>query len=222
MSAPLAWLFADTDAVEEVRTLAADSGVRIETFDIVATAARRYAGAPPALLLFAHRNLTLAERAFLELYRTAPGFAGGDHPPSLLCKGQDANTAYDLVKRGVSDDYAVFRPLYDPHRLAMSIRHLTAARRHEDQAAAACSLLAGTQRSASALHGAPQQRLDTSEAVAADLTAARQRLAAESPALQPLLEAACAPAGRRRWRGQQRRSACHGGYGHAKARRSPR
>lgn len=100
MSAPLAWLFADTDAVEEVRTLAADSGVRVETFDIVATAARRYAGAPPALLLFAHRNLTLAERAFLELYRTAPGFAGGDHPPSLLCKGQDANTAYDLVKAG--------------------------------------------------------------------------------------------------------------------------
>lgn len=197
MSAPQAWLFADADAVQEVRSLAADSGLRIEAFDTVTAAARRYADAPPALLLFAHLDLALAERAFLELYRTAPGFAGGDHPSILLCKGQDADTAYDLVKRGVFDDYVVFRPLYDPHRLAMSIRHLTGARRHEDQAAAARRLLAGTQASANELHGALARHMEASEAVAADLAAARRRLGAETPALQPLLDAACAPAERR-------------------------
>lgn len=197
MSAPLAWLFADADAVQEVLALAADSGLRIEAFDAVAAAARRYADATPALLLFAHLDLALAERAFLELYRTAPGFAGGDHPSILLCKGQNAGTAYDLVKRGVFDDYVVFRPLYDPHRLAMSIRHLTGARRREDLAAAARSLLAGTQRSASALQGALARHMEASEAVAADLAAARHRLAAETPALHPLLEAACTPAERR-------------------------
>lgn len=197
MSAPLAWLFADADAVQEVRALAAGSGLRIETFDTVAAAARRYADAPPALLLFAHLDLALAERDFLEFYRTAPGFAGGDHPSILLCKGQDADTAYDLVKRGVFDDYVVFRPLYDPHRLAMSIRHLIGAQRREDQAAAARTLLGGTQRSASELQSALARHVAASEAVAAELAAARRRFVTETPALHPLFEAACAPAERR-------------------------
>lgn len=197
MSTPQAWLFADTDTVQEVRTLAAGSGLRIETMDTVAAAARRFAAAPPALLLFAHLDLMLAERAFLELYRTVPGFAGGDHPSILLCKGQDADMAYDLVKRGVFDDYMVFRPLYDSHRLAMSIRHLTGARRQENQAAAARRLLAGTQRSASELQGALARHGETSEAVATDLVATRQRLATEMPTLHPLLEAAYAPAEQR-------------------------
>ena len=133
MSQPLAWLFADADAIEEVRALAQDSGFRIEAFADVAAAAKRYQEAPPALLLFAHVDLTLAERAFLELFRTAPGFAGGNHPSILLCKGQDADLAFDLVKRGVFDEYVVFRPLYDRHRLSISIRHLTGARRGEDR-----------------------------------------------------------------------------------------
>lgn len=197
MSQPLAWLFADADAIEEVRALAQDSGFRIEAFADVAAAAKRYQEAPPALLLFAHVDLTLAERAFLELFRTAPGFAGGDHPSILLCKGQDADLAFDLVKRGVFDDYVVFRPLYDRHRLSISIRHLTGARRGEDQAAAARRQLAATQHGAHVLHGALTRQMQASEAVAADLAAARQRLAAAAPELHPVIEAACAPAERR-------------------------
>ncbi|WP_126445152.1 response regulator [Sulfuricystis multivorans] len=197
MTASLAWLFADADAIEEVRALAEGSGFRIEAFTDGARAAKRYAQAPPALLLFAHVDLALAERAFLELFRTAPGFAGGDHPSILLCRGQDADLAYDLVRRGVFDDYVVFRPLYDPHRLAISIRHLTGARRGEDQAAAARRQLAAAQTGASALHGALTRQAQASEAVAADLAAARQRLVAAAPELHPVIEAACSPAERR-------------------------
>ncbi len=196
MSAPLAWLFADADAKDEVLAMTRDSGFRVETFADVAVAAKRYAQAPPALLLFAYHDLALAERAFLELYRTAPGFAGGDHPSILLCKGQDADFAYDLVKRGVFDDYVVFRPLYDPHRLAISIRHLTGVRRGEERAAASRALLAAAQQGAYSLHGALLRQAQVGAAVAADLAATRQRLAAAAPELHPLIEAACTPAER--------------------------
>jgi len=194
---PLAWLFADPDAVEEVRTLAADAGLRIEHFKEVAEAVRRYAHAQPALLLFAYLDLGQAERAFLELYRTAPGFAGGDHPSILLCKGQDADTAYALVKRRVFDDYVVFRPLYDPHRLAISIRHQLGERQREERVAVGHKLLDGTQRSAAMLHDALMRHAEVAATTAAELAAARRRLAAEAPELHPQLEAACAPVERR-------------------------
>lgn len=77
----------------------------------------------PAALVLAFSSLIEAERSYLALFRNCNAIHAIRHVALLACAGSERETAFDLVSRGVFDDYIIVRPLYDRHRLTLSLLH---------------------------------------------------------------------------------------------------
>ncbi|ROR35205.1 response regulator [Inmirania thermothiophila] len=80
----------------------------------------------PGVLLYAFSRLELAERTHLDLYRNSERVFDVLHETVVLCEGGEVHDAWALCRRGIFDDYVVVRPLHDPHRLDMALRHALA------------------------------------------------------------------------------------------------
>jgi DNA-binding NtrC family response regulator len=76
----------------------------------------------PNILVFACPSIVDAERIYLEILRKAAEFQATPHYTIITCKGTEVETAYDLCRRNVFDDYVVVRPLYDRYRLAVGVQ----------------------------------------------------------------------------------------------------
>ena len=73
------------------------------------------------VLVFGHRKLEDAERAYLQLYRSSSLLGAMRHRTILLCAREDVRHAYDLCRKDTFDDYVMFWPLSPDARLPMSM-----------------------------------------------------------------------------------------------------
>ncbi|OOZ39243.1 hypothetical protein BOW53_12340 [Solemya pervernicosa gill symbiont] len=76
----------------------------------------------PSILMLAFEEVEKAEHFYLSLFRHDSHIQQHPHQTLLLCKASDSEKAYQLFKSGSIDDYVADRPLYDPHRLHMSVK----------------------------------------------------------------------------------------------------
>lgn len=77
----------------------------------------------PPVLVLAFEAIENAERFYLSLYRHCPDMNAIPHQTVLLCKNTEAEAAYRDCTDGTFSDYVVDRPLHDPFRLRLSLRH---------------------------------------------------------------------------------------------------
>lgn len=77
----------------------------------------------PPVLVLAFETIEHAERFYLTLYRQCPNMQDIPHQTVLLCKITEAEAAYKACVDGTFSDYVVNRPLHDPFRLRLSLRH---------------------------------------------------------------------------------------------------
>jgi DNA-binding NtrC family response regulator len=90
----------------------------------------------PRILVFASASIVDAERVYLEILRKVVEFQATPHYTIITCKGTEVETAYDLCRRNVFDDYVVVRPLYDRYRLATAVQSVIRLKDGMDQLAA--------------------------------------------------------------------------------------
>lgn len=75
----------------------------------------------PVVLILSYWEIEHAERFLEKLRERCEDFLTIPHRTLLLCRGKEAQQAFQLCLDGVVDDYNVSRPLADPHRLRLSI-----------------------------------------------------------------------------------------------------
>ncbi|WP_432472753.1 response regulator [Amphritea sp. HPY] len=76
-------------------------------------------------LIFNHDSLKESFNVHQTLFHLKKKSQASLYTTILLCKAVDADTAYKLVQKKVFDDYIIFKPLYDPHRLRLMIQSLS-------------------------------------------------------------------------------------------------
>lgn len=75
----------------------------------------------PTLLIMGFEEVSRAEKFYMSLYNLDAQIYQAPHKTLLLCKGSESSKAYDLCKAGIMNDYVSDRPLFDPHRLNLSV-----------------------------------------------------------------------------------------------------
>jgi CheY-like chemotaxis protein len=91
------------------------------------------------VLVLAFKQVAVAEEFYLGCYRRTDAALLGPHRTVLLCTKDEVTQAYDLCRRGLFDDYALFWPIgLDVKRLLMAVHgalrnlaHLPASPEHE-------------------------------------------------------------------------------------------
>lgn len=75
------------------------------------------------VVLTAFDDVRAAEEAYLAMFSASNRAHTLPHHTILLCEGSDAKNAFEACTRGVFNDYMIYRPLYDPWRLRLSIHN---------------------------------------------------------------------------------------------------
>jgi CheY-like chemotaxis protein len=76
----------------------------------------------PKVLILAFKQVAIAEEFYLGCYRQTDAALLGPHRTVLLCTKEEVTQAYDLCRRGLFDDYALFWPIgLDVKRLLMAV-----------------------------------------------------------------------------------------------------
>lgn len=113
-----------TDSREELEKLlhllAPDQGSILNS-DKEASAVILFKKYHPTLLILAFEEVAKAEKFYLSLYTLDQQIYRAPHKTLLLCKGTESQKAYDLCSAGILNDYVADRPLFDPHRLRLSV-----------------------------------------------------------------------------------------------------
>jgi len=77
-----------------------------------------------SILLFNHGTLQQSFTFYQNLFHKRKKPQNSLISTVLLCKALDADSAYKLVNKKVFDDYVIFKPVYDPHRLCLTLHSL--------------------------------------------------------------------------------------------------
>jgi len=75
----------------------------------------------PAVLILAFQRVDFARKAERILQSALDGLKLYRPQRVLMCKASESEQAYDLYAEGLIDDFIADRPLYDPHRLRLSV-----------------------------------------------------------------------------------------------------
>jgi len=75
----------------------------------------------PHLLVIAFQDILSSEEFYLSIYHQDSEQYVFPHHSLLLCRNKESQTAYELCKKGMFDDYVADRPLHDPFRLRLSV-----------------------------------------------------------------------------------------------------
>ncbi len=76
----------------------------------------------PKVLVLAFKQVAAAEQFYLGVYRQTSAAHPGPHRTILLCTKDEVTHAYNLCRRGLFDDYALFWPMaLDGKRLFMAV-----------------------------------------------------------------------------------------------------
>ncbi|MGO9444689.1 MAG: response regulator [Thiobacillaceae bacterium] len=113
----------------------------------------------PNILVFASPSIVDAERVYLEILRKVAEFQATPHYTIITCKGTEVETAYDLCRRNVFDDYVVVRPLYDRYRLAIAVQQAIRVHLGMEQLAAVSNSIGTTGLKLEEFSGAMEQQL---------------------------------------------------------------
>ncbi|MGO9446779.1 MAG: response regulator [Thiobacillaceae bacterium] len=134
----------------------------------------------PSVLIFACPSIVDAERIYLEVLRKAVDFQAVPHYTIITCKGTEVETAYDLCRRTVFDDYVVVRPLYDRYRLAIAVQQAIRLKQGMEKLASVSQSVGTTGLRIDEFSGAMQQQLAQAQrlnaTVKADVSRAHDRI----------------------------------------------
>lgn len=76
----------------------------------------------PNVLILAFKQLDMAERYYLGLYRLGESIHAIEHRTVILCDKEQLRRVYELCRKEYFDDYVLFWPMaQDAHRLPMSV-----------------------------------------------------------------------------------------------------
>ncbi|MFT7008246.1 MAG: response regulator RpfG family c-di-GMP phosphodiesterase [Colwellia sp.] len=76
----------------------------------------------PALLILSYEHVGEALEFYLSLHDSVLKTTAIPHKVLLFCNNKGSETAYNLCKHDVIDDYIACRPLFDPFRLRLSVQ----------------------------------------------------------------------------------------------------
>ena len=111
----------DGELEEDVTKLLGDEFKGYELSEDNIKAIELFVEFKPHLLLLINSKLEKSEEFYLEMFRNLDQSKIPMHKSIVTCKQADSSVAYDLCRRHIFDDYVIVKPLFDPHRLRMSL-----------------------------------------------------------------------------------------------------
>lgn len=111
----------DDELEEGVTKLLGDEFKGYKLTDNNSKALELFVDFKPHLLLLINSKLGKSEEFYLEMFRNLDQSKIPMHQSIVLCKQADSAIAYNLCKRRIFDDYVIVKPLFDHHRLRMSL-----------------------------------------------------------------------------------------------------
>lgn len=112
------------DSMEEntaIQTLLNGEGFNVLATDNEEEAISLFERKRPVLIIMTLFDVVEAEKFYRTLQRCCHDFDKFPHRSLLLCRGNQAQSAFDLCLDGTMNDYVVSRPMIDPFRLRLSV-----------------------------------------------------------------------------------------------------
>jgi|CXWL01.1.fsa_nt_gi CheY-like chemotaxis protein len=166
----------EPDDISEVRALIKDIKSEIIAISDPTQIVGTFDEMEPQILVLVSMEIIRVEGYYLDLYRNSQKIQTIMHNSLLVCKAKDAEIAYQMCLRKLFDDYVIIRPLFDPHRLTISIRNLLGGQKTLDQSNELHQRIASIRSSASAMDKVIQKSLTEGASVSAQLGQSEEEL----------------------------------------------
>ncbi|MDB4806756.1 response regulator [Pseudomonadales bacterium] len=75
----------------------------------------------PHIIIFFCHKVSAAEAFYLTLHRTCNGFSSWMHESIILCAREEAKKCYQLCIDNVFNDFCLFKPVYEPFSLRLTV-----------------------------------------------------------------------------------------------------
>jgi len=75
----------------------------------------------PHIIIFFCHKVSSAEAFYLTLHRTCNGFSSWMHESIILCAREEAKKCYQLCIDNVFNDFCLFKPVYEPFSLRLTV-----------------------------------------------------------------------------------------------------
>lgn len=107
--------------IEETIRLSSSLDVQIEQALDSEWAVEQFDRDPAHILILCHSKVEHAHKFYLSFLMFSKVAMDTPHQTILMCDGKEAQLAYELSSGKTLDDYVVYKPLFDIHRLKFSI-----------------------------------------------------------------------------------------------------
>jgi len=107
--------------IEEVIRLSSSSSVIIEQAQDTEWAVEQFDKGKTEVLVLCHSRVEQAHRFYMTFLMFSEKAMDTPHQTILMCDGKEADKAYPLCAAQTLDDYVVYKPLFDIHRLKFAI-----------------------------------------------------------------------------------------------------
>lgn len=166
----------EPDDIKEARALIKDVKANITVISDPSQIVATFDEIVPQILVLVCMEINRAEGYYLDLYRNSQKIQSTLHHSLLVCKAKDAELAYQMCLRKLFDDYVVIRPLFDPHRLTISIRNLLGGQKTLDQSNELHQRITNIRSSTAAMDKVIQESLTEGANVSAQLGQSEEQL----------------------------------------------
>ena len=75
----------------------------------------------PHIIIFFCHKVSAAEALYLTMHRTCKGFSSWMHESIILCTREEAKKCYQLCIDNVFNDFCLFKPVYEPFSLRLTV-----------------------------------------------------------------------------------------------------
>lgn len=118
--------------IEEAIRLSTSAGVHIEQAQDSEWAVEQFDKHPSRILLLCHSNVEQAHKFYTSFLMFSEKAMDSPHQTIVLCDGKESQQAYEYCIDKIIDDYVVYKPLFDVHRVKFTIKLATERLRHID------------------------------------------------------------------------------------------
>jgi len=154
----------DKDFIDDIKSLLCDDFSSYRKSADRANGLDLFFEYKPHLLLLAFHDVEVNKDYYLELFRARGNRSLPPHQSIVLCKQGDSKLVAELCRRKIFDDYVIMKPMFDSHRLCLSLRLALERVLLIENAGKAARGMSDSGRVASELHSALNQvARDTSD-----------------------------------------------------------